>query len=191
MTLKGRSILIIGIVGIIIIFLFFLIFLYRPRIASRLAVHNKIKQVQARITEIRALGREIERLKLKIKELEEANQQFIEKVTARDYALELTKKLASEAQKYEVRFLTIRPPGLDTLLLQENEATPIRPIPFEVTCQGKYLDIGRFIESLKDFPFYIKVYEIEMTGKSEIRPAIEARLLINIYSSSLFGRRLM
>ncbi len=187
MAIRERGVLIIGIVAIFVIFLLFLFFFYRPRIASRLRVNAEIKKVQTRISEIRAMAREIERLRLKIEELEEANRQFIQKVAPRHVTLDLTKRLASEAKKYDVRFLAIRPPGLDTLLLSETEDVPIRPLPFEITCQGKYLDIGRFIESLKDFPFYVKIHELDMTGKAELRPEIEARLLLNIYTSSLFS----
>ncbi|MEO0098274.1 MAG: type 4a pilus biogenesis protein PilO [candidate division WOR-3 bacterium] len=191
MNIKERGVLLIGIIVIILIFLFFVFVLYRPRISSRMAVNAKIKEMQKRISEIRALAREIERLRMKIEELEEANRTFMEKVAPRRATLELGKRLAEEAKRYNVRFIAVRPPGLDTLLTQETPEVPIRPLPLEVTCQGKYLDIGHFIESLKDFPFYVKVHELDMTSKAELRPEIEAKLLINIYTSSLLDRREM
>lgn len=191
MNIKERGVLLIGIIVIILIFFLFLFFLYRPRISSRMSVNAKIKEMQRRITEIRALAREIERLQSKIRELEEGNRAFMEKVCPRRTTLDLAKRLAEEAKKYNIRFIAVRPPGLDTLLTQETPEIPIRPLPLEVTCQGKYLDIGHFIESLKDFPFYVKVHELDMATKPELRPEIEARLLINVYTSSLLERREM
>jgi Tfp pilus assembly protein PilO len=188
MSIKERGVLLIGIIIIVLIFLLFVFFLYRPRIAARMQVNAKIREAQKRISEIRALAREIERLRLKIEELEEENRAFMAKVAPRSATLNLAKTLANEAKRYNVRFVGVRPPGLDTLLTQETPEVPIRPLPLEVTCQGKYLDIGHFIESLANFPFYVKVYELEMTSKTELRPEIEAKLLINIYTSSLVER---
>jgi|UniRef100_A0A7C3UQG0 Tfp pilus assembly protein PilO len=188
MSIKERGVLLIGIIIIVLIFLLFVFFLYRPRIAARMQVNAKIREAQKRISEIRALAREIERLRLKIEELEEENRAFMAKVAPRSATLNLAKTLANEAKRYNVRFVGVRPPGLDTLLTQETPEVPIRPLPLEVTCQGKYLDIGHFIESLANFPFYVKVYELEMTSKPELRPEIEAKLLINIYTSSLVER---
>ncbi len=191
MGIKERGILLIGIVIIVVIFLLFFFFLYRPRITARVEVNKKIREGERRISEIRALAREIDRLRLKIEELEEANRTFFEKVAPRQKTLELAKEIAYEAKKFNVRFVSVRPPGLDTILAQETPDVPIRPFPIEVTCQGKYLDIGRFVESLKNFPFYVKVHELEMTGKNELRPEIETRLLINFYISSLQTGRSM
>jgi Tfp pilus assembly protein PilO len=100
----------------------------------------------------------------------------------------LAKQLSEEAKKYNIRFLSIRPPGLDTLLTQETKETPLRPIPFEITLQGRYLDIGRFIANLRNFPYFVKVYELEFIGKDEIKPLIEARILVNIFASSMAGK---
>ena len=49
--------------------------------------------------------------------------------------------------------------------------------------RGRYLDIGHFVENLDKFRYFVRVPEFDIEGKDEIRPFVEARLLINIYAT--------
>ncbi|MEN9979754.1 MAG: type 4a pilus biogenesis protein PilO, partial [candidate division WOR-3 bacterium] len=64
----------------------------------------------------------------------------------------------------------------------------VRPVPFMVTVQGRYLDIGRFVEGLGDYPYFVRVPDFDFSAREDIRPEVEAKLLVNIYASSLAGR---
>jgi len=124
-------------------------------------------------------------LRRQITQLEEQNAELMSHVVPRAQLLTLLRELAKIAERYNISFLEIRPPGLDTMLQSETADKPIRAVPFQIVLQGRYLDIGAYIEHLNQFPYFVKIPEFEVTGKDEIRPAVEARLLLNIYASSL------
>jgi Tfp pilus assembly protein PilO len=188
MSILQRKWLVGGLIILGLIAVIFIVFLYQPKIAARAKIRAEAKELKAKIEELRRLAKESEVLRLKIAKLEEENKEFVAKIAPRSEVLTLAKQLSEEAKKYNIRFLSIRPPGLDTLLTQETKETPLRPIPFEITLQGRYLDIGRFIANLRNFPYFVKVYELEFIGKDEIKPLIEARILVNIFASSMAGK---
>ncbi len=188
MNILQRKWLFGGLIVLLVIVIIFVLFLYQPKIAGRTKLKAEAKALKSRIEELRKLAKETEILKLKIAKLEEENREFVARIAPRSEILNLAKQLSEEAKKYNIRFISIRPPGLDTLLTQETKETPLRPIPFEITLQGRYLDIGKFIADLRKFPYFIKVYELEFIGKDEIKPLIEARILVNIFASSLVGK---
>ncbi|MEO0087104.1 MAG: type 4a pilus biogenesis protein PilO [candidate division WOR-3 bacterium] len=188
MNLLQRKWLVGGLIVLFLIIVIFVIFLYQPKIASRAKLKSEAKALKTKIEELRKLAKETEVLKQRIAKLEEENREFVARIAPRSEVLQLVRQLSEEAKKYNIKFLSIRPPGLDTLLTQETKENPLRPIPFEITLQGRYLDIGKFIADLRKFPYFIKVYELEFTGKDEIKPLIEARILVNIFASSLVGK---
>lgn len=188
MGLLQRKWLFGGFIILFLIIVIFVIFLYQPKIAARAKIKEETRALKAKIGELRKLAKETEVLKTRIAKLEEENKEFVARIAPRSEVLQLAKQLSEEAKKYNIRFLSIRPPGLDTLLTEETKETPLRPIPFEIVLQGRYLDIGKFIANLSKFPYFIKVYELEFTGKDEIKPLIEGRILVNIFASSLVGK---
>lgn len=54
-----------------------------------------------------------------------------------------------------------------------------------VTVQGRYVDVGKYIESLDKFPYFVRVPDVEIAGREDLRPEVEMKLLINLYASSL------
>jgi len=58
-------------------------------------------------------------------------------------------------------------------------------VPFVVTCQGRYTDVGRYVEGLAKFPYFIRVPDFEVNAREDIRPEVEAKILVNLYASSL------
>jgi Tfp pilus assembly protein PilO len=61
----------------------------------------------------------------------------------------------------------------------------LRTVPFMVTVQGRYIDIGQYVESLDKFPYFVRVPDFEVNAREDIRPEVEAKLLVNLVASSL------
>jgi Tfp pilus assembly protein PilO len=185
MALLERRVLLIGLVvyGLLAIAAWFL--LYQPRLQSRRRTAAQVVELQKQLDETRARVKNIGRLRQRVGELQEANAAFIARVIPRSQMLTMLRRLAEEAAAKKVRFLEIAPPGLDTLLQEESPASPLRSVPFLITVQGRYLDVGRYVESLRDFPYFVRVPDFEVNAREDIRPEIEAKLLLNLYASSL------
>lgn len=185
MEILQRKILFGGIVALIVLVILSIVFLYQPKIQARLKTQAEVTKLRNQLKEMQEMVKGIGALRSQIAKLESQNAEFMSHVAPRAQLLTLLRELAKIGERYNITFLEIAPPGLDTMLQFESADKPIRPVPFQIVLQGRYLDIGNYINDLTHFPYFVKVPEFEITGKDEIRPAIEARLLLNIYTSSL------
>lgn len=183
--LLERKVLLIalGICVVLALAAFFL--LYQPRVKARQDNASQAAELQRQLDETRARVKGIGRLRERVAELTQANAQFIARVVPRSQMLSMLRQLAQLAADRKVRFLEIAPPSLDTLMQQETPTAPLRTVPFLVTVQGRYIDIGQYVESLDKFPYFVRVPDFEVNAREDIRPEVEAKLLVNLVASSL------
>ena len=180
-----RRVLIIGLAAYLVLGLLAVFLLYRPKLQSRQQNAAQAAQLQKQLDETRARVKGIGNLRAHVAELQQANSQFIARVVPRSQMLSMLRQLAQLGADRKVRFLEIAPPSLDTLLQQESPTTPLRSVPFTVTVQGRYIDIGQYVESLDKFPYFVRVPDFEVNAREDIRPEVEAKLLVNLVASSL------
>jgi Tfp pilus assembly protein PilO len=180
-----RRVLIIGLAAYLVLALLAVFLLYRPRLQARQQNAAEAAQLQKQLDETRARVKGIGKLRERVAELQQANAQFIARVVPRSQMLSMLRQLAQLAADRKVRFLEIAPPSLDSLLQQESPTAPLRSVPFMVTVQGRYIDIGQYVESLDKFPYFVRVPDFEVNAREDIRPEVEAKLLVNLVASSL------
>jgi len=185
MALLERRILLIGLAAYAALAVFAWFVLYQPRLQARQREATQVAQLQKQLDETRARVKGIGRLRQRLGEMQDANVAFVARVIPRTQMLTLLRQLAQGGAEQKVRFLEIQPPGLDTLLQQESSTAPLRVVPFLVTVQGRYLDVGRYVEGLDKFPYFVRVPDVEINAREDIRPEVEMKLLVNLYASSL------
>ena len=185
MALLERRVLIIGLAVYLLLAIFVWFALYQPRLKARQRNAAQAAQLQKQLDDTRERVKGIGALREQVAELQQANAQFIARVVPRSQMLSMLRQLAQLAADRKVRFLEIDPPSLDTLLQQESPTAPLRSVPFLITVQGRYIDIGQYVESLDKFPYFVRVPDFEVNAREDIRPEVEAKLLVNLYASSL------
>ncbi len=185
MALLERRVLVIGLAVCILLAVFAVFVLYQPSLRARQHNAGEAAKLQKQLDETRARVKGIGRLRERAAELQQANAQFIARVVPRTQMLSMLRQLAQMAADRKVRFLEIAPPSLDTLMQQETPTAPLRSVPFLVTVQGRYIDIGQYVESLDKYPYFVRVPDFEVTAREDIRPEVEAKLLVNVVASSL------
>ena len=191
MGFAERKVLLIGLVIFILLGVFAWFVLYQPRFQAQRRSAAEVARLSRELEETRERVKGIGRLRQRVAELQEANAAFQSRVAPRTEVLTLLRRMAGDAASYRVRFMEIAPPGLDTLLQEESTSRPLRAVPFYVTVQGRYADIGRYVESLDRFPYFVRVPDFEVNAREDIRPEVEIKLLVNLYASSLSaGERL-
>lgn len=188
MKLFERRVVIIGLVIYVVLGIGAWFLLYQPRIKARHKTLAEIRDLQKQLDETKARIAQMPRLRQRKEQLGSDIAGIWIRVVPRSEMLGLFRNLAREAELNRVHFLEITPPGLDTLLQEEGPSAQVRPVPFLVTVQGRYLDIGKFVEGLADYPYFVRVPDFEFSAREDIRPEVEAKLLVNIYASSLAGR---
>jgi Tfp pilus assembly protein PilO len=183
--LGERRILLIGLVVMAGLAVAAALFLYMPNIAKRNRNRAEVAKLDKEIKELREMAAGIEQLRRRVIESEKQVAEFNARVARYDSLYYLVQEITDAGRRnYKLEFVEIRPPGKDTLMLTGVTA-PLVGIPYQLTIRGRYLDIGRFIESLDRFRYFVRVPELEILGKDEIRPFVEARLLINLYATRL------
>lgn len=185
MDILKRKVLLGGLIGILVIVILFVVFLYRPHITRNTAVEKEISSLRKQIKENEEMTKDISRLRAQVVALEEDQRVFMSKVIPRTEMLAKVRQLVKMSEGYNLTFIEIKPPGLDTIIQVDKPDAPLKSIPFLLTVQGRYLNIARYIESLLDFPYFLRTPEIEVISRDDLRPNVEVRLLINIYVSSL------
>ena len=183
--LLERKVLLIALGICVVLALAALFLLYQPRVKARQDNASQATQLQKQLDETRARVKGIGRLRERVAELTQANAQFVARVVPRSQMLSMLRQLAQLAADRKVRFLEIAPPSLDTLMQQETPSAPLRTVPFLITVQGRYIDIGQYVESLDKFPYFVRVPDFEVNAREDIRPEVEAKLLVNLVASSL------
>lgn len=185
MALLERRILLIGLAAYIVLALLAVFLLYQPRLRARQYNAAQATQLQKQLDDTRARVKGIGQLRERMAELQQANAQFIARVVPRSQMLSMLRQLAQLAADRKVQFMEVDPPSLDTLIQQETSTTPLRTVPFMVTVQGRYVDIGQYVESLDKFPYFVRVPDFEINARQDIRPEVEAKLLVNLVASSM------
>ena len=186
-ALLERRILVVGLAVYLLLAVFAIIVLYRPRLAARQRNAAQVTDLRKQLEETKARVKGIGRLRERVVEMQAANEAFVARVVPRSQMLTMLRQLAQLAVDRKVRFLEIAPPSLDTLLQVETPSAPLRSVPFLVTVQGRYIDVGQYVESLDKFPYFVRVPGFDVTARDDIRPEVEAKLLVNLYASSLAG----
>ncbi len=187
MNLLERRVVLIGLIVYVVLGVAVWFLLYQPRIQARQKTAMEIAELQKQLADTKARIAEMPKLRQKKEQLETEISDIWARVVPRSEMLGLFRRISLEAKRQRVRFLEITPPGLDTLLQEEGPGNQVRPVPFLVTVQGRYLDIGRYVEGLNQYQYFVRVPDFEVNAREDIRPEIEAKLLVNIYVSSLAG----
>ncbi|MBM3313215.1 hypothetical protein FJY70_01320 [candidate division WOR-3 bacterium] len=185
MALFERRVLVIALAAYVLLAVAAWFLLYQPRLLARQRSAAQAAELQKQLDETRERVKGISRLRDHVAELEQANVEFVARVIPRSQMLSILRQLAQLAAARRVRFLEIAPPSLDTLMQQESKEAPLRSVPFRVTVQGRYVDIGQYVESLDKFPYFVRVPDFEVIAREDIRPEVEAKLLVNLVTSSL------
>jgi Tfp pilus assembly protein PilO len=164
-------------------------FLYIPNVAKRNRNIAEVQRLDKEIQDLTQMAKGIGELKRKVVESEQQVAEFNARVARYDSLYSLIREITEDGKNnYHLEFVEIRPPGKDTLLMS-GVSSPLIGIPYQFTVRGRYLDIGRFVESLDRFRYFVRVPEFEVLGKDEIRPYVEARLLVNVFATKSAGAK--
>lgn len=187
MGIIERRVVIIGLIVYIALGVAAWFLLYQPRINARRKAAKEIAELRKELEETRSRIAQLPRLRVKKEQLEQEIGDIWSRIVPRSEMLGLLRRISREAEGRRVHFLEIIPPGLDTLLQVEGPTVQVRPVPFLVTVQGRYLDVGRYLQNLGGFQYFVRVPDVDINARDDIRPEVEAKLLLNIYVSSLAG----
>ncbi|MCS7258626.1 MAG: hypothetical protein NZ601_04590 [candidate division WOR-3 bacterium] len=188
MEFLKRRVLFGGILGLCVIIIIFVVVLYRPHFQARAKIAKEVFNLKKEIKDAEAMIKDIPRLRTQVIALEDSNRLFMSKIIPRSEILSVVRNVVNKGNQFNLTFVEVRPPGLDTIIEADNPKSPLKPIPFVFTFQGRFFDAVKFIDALSSEPYFVRTPEIEIVARDDLRPQVEVKLLVNFYVSSLVVR---
>ncbi|RMI14679.1 MAG: hypothetical protein D6681_04715, partial [Calditrichaeota bacterium] len=89
-----------------------------------------------------------------------------------------TRSVEELAQTHRLKLVDFSPAVEN--FLQDSVKTPVRPLPLSMVVEGRYLDIGAFLEAWQNFPVYVTIEGIAIEkvegSPVRVRATVRARL---------------
>lgn len=147
---------------------------------DRLVSHqtDSLKALQHYRSEIARMERELEMLR-------EQEAVWEARFLSRAELPSLTDRIIQLGRSLGLSLVRIRP-SLQELYAMEMSGMPVSgqnlmKLPLRVHFQGRFHDLGRFLESLGELPFQVTVSDISISHNREIYPAVDIYLYLFIY----------
>ncbi len=163
-------------VYLLLLFIWYM-FIYLPQVQALDEVNTKLNEVSQQVAMARRAQINLKNIKTRFqseqKELQKEKDKFIRK----DQLGKVTQELRRLADKYDLK-LTDFSPGFKDYFDAEKKS--IVPLPLSISFIGRYLQIGKYIESWGNLPFYIIPEEITLqrvdNNGYDIQAVVEAKL---------------
>ncbi len=110
--------------------------------------------------------------------LEDIKQKFITKSELSS----ITFKMRDRTREFNLKLIDFTP--VFKFYFADTSKTPVKALPFSVTVSGKFVDIGKFIESWNSFNFYVVPDELEIVKMNNKTNKLEAIIVGRFYAWS-------
>ena len=133
------------------------------------ALITQLSEARKRMDKINTLRAELQQLSAEILALES-------RYVKEEDLLPAINELAEIAKSKGIEVLDIQPP--DISLIQNRN---VKKLPVNLMFRGRFLTIGRFLEELKDFRYFVTIEEIEIITEPDIYPEVLANVTLSLY----------
>lgn len=177
---KAQRIFLALVVLLVFISVGWFILVYQPLQLEIKKKHRELGQLNRQIQNAQNANINLDKIE---KEAERAEQELNEirsKFVNRDDLSRVTENLRKLAQKHHVE-ITDFSPVLDSYF-DDSENESIKPLPIVLTVIGRYLEIGRFVENMKNLDFYLTPREILIEKMDAESNDLEATITCNLYT---------
>lgn len=119
-----------------------------------------------------------EKLMLENKKLDAIKNRFILK----NELSAVTSQMRDMTKKHKLKLIDFTP--VFKFYFADTSKTPVKALPFSITVTGKFINIGKFIESWDNFNFYIVPDEIHLIKMNSKTNNLEAMIVGRFYAWS-------
>jgi len=158
----------------------FQILIYNPKIDDRDQLKENIKQTASKFKDAKLAEKDLESIHFKLENeqenLEEIKDKFIIKNQLSDISLRM-KEITSD---YNLKLIDFTPAFQN--YFSDTSKAPIKQLPFSITVSGKYLDIGKYLESWNQLEFYIIYKNISIEKKNPKSNIVESDITGLLYA---------
>ena len=167
---------------LITLVLVFQFLIYLPKDDEKEQLKADLKLTANKFNTAKLAEKDLENIRLKLheqeKKLEAIKGKFIYKNQLRD----ITGRMQQITKGYNLRIADFTPELQSSF--SDTSTVSAGPLPFSITVSGKYMDIGKYLESWSDLEFYIMHEEIFIRKKNPKQNILEAEIIGNLYAWS-------
>lgn len=182
MTDSFKSILIATALLIVIGVTWFFI-LYRPEVAELQSLKEKTEDVLMSLRSLRVTDAQVNALAERAEALKQDITAVQAKIAPKSQLPAIVEQIRRKGQRYGLKFHNIIPDynSLLSMSSEQNGQTDILKLTLHIKLQGRYKNLGKFIESLGDLPVYLSIGELSINYQEAIHPELEIYLDTILY----------
>jgi Tfp pilus assembly protein PilO len=154
--------------------------LYRPIETEQEAIENQLRRTIKKFNTARHAKRDLEHTREMLFHEKEILADIQSKFIKKGDLSSITFQMRDKTREYKLLLIDFTP--VFKYYLADTSNSPVKPLPFSITVSGKFLDIGKFIESWEKFDFYIIPDEIHLSKFSSKTNKLEATIVGRFYA---------
>jgi Tfp pilus assembly protein PilO len=155
-------------------------FLYKPQASELRILKEETEGLFLKLQSLRATKEQIAVLEQQVEKLSNEVRDAGQKVAPKESLPQLVQHLKKKGTGHGLTFHNIIP-DFESLIAAGGNSTDVLKLTLHLKLQGEYLNIGRYIASLGDLPFYVSVGDILLTYNHRIHPEVDVTLDLNVF----------
>ena len=182
--MKEKKLFIIFFVLILAGFLYWYLYVDLRQSQELNQINTDLKRIIKKVEKAKLAKNNISKLKDKYEQ--EQKKLLLEKerfVNRNDLSL-VTKELKNFAVKNKLTLLDFAPAF--TSYFSDSTKEKVSTLPIEIKVQGKYFDIGHFIEGWEHLPFYLIARDLEIARTEQGSNLLNAKIIAVLYTWNEF-----
>lgn len=171
---------------LILIFVFvavvaaFQILIYNPKIDDRDQLKTTIKETVNKFKKAKLAEKDLVNIQAKLANQEEKLELIKSKFIHKTELSDISRRMKQATSNHNLKLIDFTPAFQN--YFSDTSKAPIKLLPFSITVSGKYLNIGRYIESWNDLEFYIISDNISVKKKNSKSNIVEADITGRLYA---------
>ena len=159
-------------------------FLCSPKWQEASRLKHDLKLMTQRTEGAKQVIEATERLK-KESEVSSVKLSYLdEKILMRRNLTRILKQLAEPTEKHNIRIISMKP-------TEEEKANPdslYQSLPIEMEMRCRYVDLGRYLEDLKNRPLLLNVENLQIRREEKEAPILSVHLVLTAYMWQIPGK---
>ena len=156
--------------------------LYRPQASELKVLKEETQDLLLKLQSLRATDEQITVLEKQVAKLRTEVREAGQKVVPKKRLPQVVEQLRKKGRGYRLTFHNIIP-DYESLIAADNSSADVLKLTLHLKMQGQYLDVGRYIASLGDLPFYVSVGDMLLRYNESIHPEVDVTLDLDVFLS--------
>ncbi|MFQ5604858.1 MAG: type 4a pilus biogenesis protein PilO [bacterium] len=148
---------------------------YRPDWVKLQAFKEESKKLLVQLQSFKVTDAQISALQAQVEKIQDEILTTRSKLIPKENLSQAVNELRNCGSRFGLKFNQVIPEYKSLIKLPDVEQTPseIINLPVHVKLQGYYKNFGRFVEALRELPFYVSVGEVIIVYNEAIHPRVE------------------